>query len=106
MDLVSDDTLHIHAYFFTLSDFEAVGWTFTSVHEQILYFLVVDLEHAERDLKLFLAFYFVPLNSLEYFLASHGYDTTIGFIADHGVGLACTSLTIRKKTAVKAIPTR
>lgn len=96
MHLVSCNALHVNAYFLALTNSQPIGRSLTGVDEQILNFLVVDLQHADCQFEFLLSFDSGPLDALEDFLASHGDDASVGFVPDHRVGLACAGLPIRK----------
>jgi len=101
---ISGDALYIHAHLLALSYLQSIWWPFACVDEQVLHFFVVYLEHADCYFKLFFPFDFCSLNALEYFLACHGYDSSISLIADHRIRFSSPCLPVREKTAIKSIP--
>jgi hypothetical protein len=86
-----------------LSDFEALFGSFIDGDEQVLYLLIVDLQHGDTDLVL-LILLLVVMYTPEDLLAADWHNALIGSIPDHGIGLARSRLAIGKQTAMIPLP--
>jgi hypothetical protein len=96
-------SLYINTQCFVLSDLIPILQPFIYGNQQILHFFVVNLEHRNIDLILFI-FILVGRNPLKNFLARNGHDTLIGSITNHRVRLSGTCLTISEETTMIALP--
>lgn len=77
------DAFHVHSRLLTFPNFQPVHGALARVLEQVLHLLIVDLQHAQGYLKLFLSLHSVSLDILEYFLAGHRHDAAVRFVTDH-----------------------
>lgn len=97
------DTLNENACLLVLSDFEAFLRPLVGRHEQILHFLVVDLNHGHCDLALDFLVLVVLLqlrDSLEDFVAGSRYNSLVFAISNDRVTLSRTGLTVGEKARI------
>lgn len=79
--------LDVHTQCLVLTNLQTLSRTLADWDQQVLYPLVVDLEHGDADLVL-LVLFLVVVDSSEDLFAADGDDAFVGAVADHGVGLA------------------
>ena len=94
------ESFHIHPQSFTLAYFQLV---LLPLAEQVLDGLVVDFQHADLHLEGASAVLVGP-DLLENLVADDGDDALVGSVADHGVTLAGSGLSIGEEAAVVALP--
>lgn len=95
--------LHVNCSALALSDLETALWLVLGIDKQVLYLLVVDLQHAELDLELDIVC-LVSSDSFEYFIACNWHNSFVRTVANHRVTLARPCLPIGEQAAVVSIP--
>ena len=98
------DALDVDSNCPVFPDSEAVGRALVRADEQVLNFFVIDLEHADMDLKLFLSFDAIFLDSSKDFFARHGQNSPVFSVPYNRVGFASTRLPVSKKATIVPFP--
>lgn len=101
------DSVFLHAIYINtqqliLSYFESPRYPILDGDSQILNLFVINLQHRSIDLVIYSRL--LSLHPLEDFVAGYGNDALVWSVSDHAVGFSRSCLTIRKKTAVIALP--
>lgn len=96
-------TLDIYGTTLAFSYFKSTLWFQFWIDEQVLHFFVVDFKHGELHL-ICNTFIFIFCNPFKDLITSKWNDTFVGSIANHGIALARSSLSVSEQTAMESLP--